>query len=396
LKGTERPYSPGQVLREKYLAPNKCSVGKFVRLSGINSSTLRSVLDGGLLSHTAIHQLSAITSTPPRYWYYLQSDWQFFKYKSSRVDSEEIAPIVLPLLQDPKLDSPGLILDRDFIRPRGISYNSIERAFGDNNGTIRRIIQGQKRISLRMAYKLAMVFDTDVQYWLDIQSGYEIQCLLKSKRINHSEIALSLSDYLSKVQNIGLKRKQKKVCGHPGKVLVHQFIKPSGISLSDWQYLFCMSRKTLNNIVTAKSEMPLELIIKIAKAFKTDIGFWIDSQNSFYAQKALREFGKKSCKLFGIESLLKSSEEPQHPFQFLVDHFLKPMRISKPKFLKYIGVSFRRFDHVKRGYKKIDFELATRIGQALDMNPVYWINLQLEYDIHKYETSSTESITHLN
>jgi plasmid maintenance system antidote protein VapI len=58
-------------------------------------------------------------------------------------------------------------------------------------------------------------------------------------------------------------------------------------------------------------------------------------------------------------------------------NFLHPLNISLDAFTRHIGISIREF--INKG--KIDFEMATRMGEALSMDPKFWIWAQLESDL---------------
>ena len=70
------------------------------------------------------------------------------------------------------------------------------------------------------------------------------------------------------------------------------------------------------------------------------------------------------------------------------------MGLSFEQFLLWI----RKTRMYKSGtkLKRIDYELAIRIGEALGMNPIYWVNLQLEHDIQLHENKVGEGYVQLN
>jgi plasmid maintenance system antidote protein VapI len=89
-------------------------------------------------------------------------------------------------------------------------------------------------------------------------------------------------------------------------------------------------------------------------------------------------------------------EYPLLPIKVLKNYFLKPMGWSTEKFVKRIGFNIRHFKHIERNHCRMNFELAIRIGEAFNMDPLYWVRLQLERDIHRYETRKDDGRMHLN
>jgi addiction module HigA family antidote len=245
-----------------------------------------------------------------------------------------------------------------------------------------------------MAYRLGKTFNTGTKYWIDLQSASDVGQLIKADGAD-SKFIDSVERY-SEMLYAGVQRSTYKGAkDHPGKFLFRQFIVRSRISTKDWSHLFCVSTQLFNKILAGKSEMPAKLMMKVCKVFKTDISFWLGMQNQFYAVKAEQDCKKLNRQPLKIPTAPMNSNL-SHPFEVLTEAFLKPMGISTSYFMRHIEVSRMRFDHSTRGRKKIDYELAIRIGQALETGPLFWVNLQLEYDIKVYENERGEGSVHLH
>ena len=160
--------SPGKVLLEKYLRPKGISALRFSSLSGISPTAINKILKGGFMSHNVIHRVSTVTRTAPRHWYYLQAHWEFQRYLILRRNVPEIGPISFQV-QPHLFGAPGQVLLRDFIKPSGRSYHALAKKLHVHWMTLLDIVNGKRRITPQMAHKLAVAFDTETKYWLDLQ-----------------------------------------------------------------------------------------------------------------------------------------------------------------------------------------------------------------------------------
>ena len=71
---------------------------------------------------------------------------------------------------------------------------------------------------------------------------------------------------------------------------------------------------------------------------------------------------------------------PIHPGEHLAE-ILGELKISGSGLARAIGVPPRRIQDILRGRRSVTADTALRIGQALDMTPEYWLNLQRMYDL---------------
>jgi antitoxin HigA-1 len=75
-----------------------------------------------------------------------------------------------------KLDAipPGEILLEEFMRPFGISQNKLARDLGVNAARINDIVHARRGISAETALRLAAYFGTSAEFWLNLQSRYDL------------------------------------------------------------------------------------------------------------------------------------------------------------------------------------------------------------------------------
>ncbi len=76
-----------------------------------------------------------------------------------------------------KLDPipPGEILLEEFMRPLGISQNKLARDLDVPVARINDIIHARRGISADTALRLSAYFQTTAEFWLNLQSRYELK-----------------------------------------------------------------------------------------------------------------------------------------------------------------------------------------------------------------------------
>ncbi len=69
-----------------------------------------------------------------------------------------------------------------------------------------------------------------------------------------------------------------------------------------------------------------------------------------------------------------------HPGEFLSE-ILEELELSQADFARRLGVSKMQISHLVRGTRPVTAEMALLIGKALGQTPLYWLNLQTDYDL---------------
>ncbi len=69
---------------------------------------------------------------------------------------------------------PGEIL-KDELDERGLSANALSKALGVPANRITAILRGQRGVTADTALRLARVFGTTPQFWLNMQQSYELR-----------------------------------------------------------------------------------------------------------------------------------------------------------------------------------------------------------------------------
>ena len=72
---------------------------------------------------------------------------------------------------------PGEILREDFMEPLGISINQLSRDLVVPPNRISEIVNGKRAITADTALRLQRYFGVEAQFWLNLQSEYELRTL---------------------------------------------------------------------------------------------------------------------------------------------------------------------------------------------------------------------------
>ncbi len=70
---------------------------------------------------------------------------------------------------------PGAVLYEDFIMPTGISVHRLAMDLRVPANRIAEIVKGQRAISADTALRLARYLGTSAEFWLGLQSDYELE-----------------------------------------------------------------------------------------------------------------------------------------------------------------------------------------------------------------------------
>lgn len=73
---------------------------------------------------------------------------------------------------------PGEHLLEDFLKPLGMSRNEVAREIRVPPQRISEIVQGRRSITADTALRLARFFGTTPEFWLNLQSRYDLQIAL--------------------------------------------------------------------------------------------------------------------------------------------------------------------------------------------------------------------------
>lgn len=72
---------------------------------------------------------------------------------------------------------------------------------------------------------------------------------------------------------------------------------------------------------------------------------------------------------------------PITPGDVLLEEFLRPMEISQNQLAKDIKVPANRVSQIIHGKRKITSDTALRLGKYFGIEPEFWLNLQVRYNM---------------
>ena len=79
------------------------------------------------------------------------------------------------------ISTPGEILLEEFLEPMGVSQYRLAKAVGKNQSTISDIVHGRRAITAEMAWLLSQALGTSAQFWLNLQTTYDLKTLNTSQ-----------------------------------------------------------------------------------------------------------------------------------------------------------------------------------------------------------------------
>jgi len=69
---------------------------------------------------------------------------------------------------------PGEVLREEFLKPFDISQNELASSIGVEVKSVNEIIAGKRSVTADPALRLAKYFGTSAQFWLGLQSDYDL------------------------------------------------------------------------------------------------------------------------------------------------------------------------------------------------------------------------------
>lgn len=83
------------------------------------------------------------------------------------------------------------------------------------------------------------------------------------------------------------------------------------------------------------------------------------------------------------------------PGEILREEFMEPLKISSYKLAHTIGTSQTAIGEILNGRREISVAMAYKLSKAFRTTPDFWLNLQRDYDILRFDESSIGNITPL-
>ena len=84
--------------------------------------------------------------------------------------------------------------------------------------------------------------------------------------------------------------------------------------------------------------------------------------------------------------------KPVHPGEILREEFMKPLGLSMNKLALELRVPVTRIAEIVHQRRGITTDTALRLGRYFKTTPVFWMNLQVRYDLEVAEDEQAEKI----
>jgi addiction module HigA family antidote len=84
--------------------------------------------------------------------------------------------------------------------------------------------------------------------------------------------------------------------------------------------------------------------------------------------------------------------KPVHPGEILREEFMKPLGLSMNKLALGLRVPVTRVAEVVHERRAISTDTALRLGRYFNTTPVFWMNLQVRYDLEVAEDEMAHQI----
>lgn len=83
---------------------------------------------------------------------------------------------------------------------------------------------------------------------------------------------------------------------------------------------------------------------------------------------------------------------PVHPGEILLEDFIEGFEITQHKLAVSIGVPPRRINEIVHGKRGITADTALRLGKYFGVEPMFWMNLQNQYEFEVAEDKALAEI----
>ncbi|MCF6238682.1 MAG: HigA family addiction module antitoxin [Candidatus Marinimicrobia bacterium] len=83
---------------------------------------------------------------------------------------------------------PGEIIREEYLKPLNMSANALATALRVSAPRINDVVREKRGISVDTALRLARYFDTTAQFWLNLQTSYDLKVAQKNVEIIQREV----------------------------------------------------------------------------------------------------------------------------------------------------------------------------------------------------------------
>ncbi|MDZ7794595.1 MAG: HigA family addiction module antitoxin [Spirochaetia bacterium] len=87
-----------------------------------------------------------------------------------------------------ELSTPGEVLKEEFLEPMGITPYALAKGIFVDPPRIAAIIKGKRKITADTAVRLSRYFGTTPEFWMNMQSRYDLEVLMEEKETELNKI----------------------------------------------------------------------------------------------------------------------------------------------------------------------------------------------------------------
>lgn len=85
--------------------------------------------------------------------------------------------------------SPGDVLQKDYIARRGVTQEHLAAALGVSRYSVNQLVNDRRNVTPEMALRLARVFGTTPEFWMDLQRDLDLQRVREAKGAEIARLA---------------------------------------------------------------------------------------------------------------------------------------------------------------------------------------------------------------
>ena len=74
---------------------------------------------------------------------------------------------------------PGRFLETRFLKPLGINQSTLAQALGVSRRRVNELIRGHRGITPDTAVRLALYFDNDATFWMQLQTAWDLHAAMR-------------------------------------------------------------------------------------------------------------------------------------------------------------------------------------------------------------------------
>lgn len=374
----------GHFIRNQYIIPSGKSITWWAEQGSFDSRFLAAVLNLNkekTITVPTIIKLSALFKEAPQKFIRIQNEFKLAKFLRTNTNRP------VKRIKAKKVHKKFLIrnvLLNGFLKPMNLRILDLTKHVGAQKESLWKYFSNSTKwtsIDYKIAGRVGDAFGTGPKFWLDLQSKLNLDRYLEE---NPHMIKYFDDDWNPPTTFSFNKSEIKEYPINPGAILMKDFLMPLGIPNCNWADYLCVGHETFNRIIKGKVEMDFRFIGLLKKAFGTKASYWINLQNQYLSYLYLKKYASV-LNIKPIKARIAPKKMLNHlcPSQVLRESFLKPLNLKPSEFGRLIGMRKHTVKHLLSKDCYINVARAVKLGQAFGTSAMYWLDLQMEYDLSR-------------